>query len=304
MPHHRPLSRLGPAFIVAVGLVVLALAGCGEKKKERPQTQVAARVNGHALTLPQINHVLEQQQNLRPDQVDAAGRRVLERLIDQRLLVEQAEHAELDRDPRVRERVDAAAREIVARAYAERIGEKAVAPTADEVAEYYRSHPERFEQRRIYTIQELAIEARTEQLGALREQLQASKSIGEFIEHLKADGYRFAGTQAVRAAEQLSPQALQTLSRLQDGQAALTTTGGGAVVTVLAGSRSEPLTLEQAKGAIEQQLLAERRRQLVEAELASLRKAARIEYGGRFAQAGEALPSDAGAASAAGISGD
>ncbi|ODU07340.1 MAG: peptidyl-prolyl cis-trans isomerase, EpsD family [Rubrivivax sp. SCN 71-131] len=276
----RPRSVL---TLVAVAGVAWLAGGCGEKKKERPQPQVAARVDGREITLPQINLVLEQQHSLRPEQIDAASRQVLARLVDQRLLAAQAERLELDRDPRVRERIDAATREILARTYADHLGDKAQPPTAQEIDGYHAAHPERFAQRRIYSLQELAIEADPGQLAALRLQLQAGQSIGEFVEHLKASGIRFVANQAVRATEQLSPQTLQLLSGLRPGQAVLLPASHGALVIALGGSRDEPLTLERSRPLIEQMLLAERRRKLLDTELRALRKAARIEYQGRFA---------------------
>jgi len=269
--------------MLAVAAVFVLAAGCGEKKKERIETQVAASVDGHDITAAQINLVLQQQRNLRPEQADAASRQVLERLIDQSLAVRQAERLELDREPRVRQLVEAATREIVARAYAEKVGEKAVRPTPEEVAAYYRSKPALFAERRIYTIQELAIEARPDQMPALRERLEGSKSIGEFVDHLKANDFRFAGNQAVRAAEQLPPNVLDSLSRLKDGQATINQGANGVLVTVLAGSRSQPVTEAQARSAIELYLLNERKRKLVEGEIKSLRGSAKVDYHGRFA---------------------
>lgn len=278
----RPRAALlvGAAGVIAV----LALAGCGEKKKARVDDQVAARVDGRELTVPQINLVLQQQRNLRPEQADAASRQVLERLIDQTLAVQKAERQELDRDPRVQLQIEAARREVIARAWAEKVGEGAPRPTAEEISAYYRSKPALFAERRIYSIQELSIEARPDQVQALRERLGTSKSINEFVEHLRADEFRFAANQAVRAAEQLPPPVLESLARLTDGQATLHALPQGVVVTVLAGSRSQPVSEEQARPVIEQTLLNERKRQRVESELKALRADARIDYVGRFAE--------------------
>jgi EpsD family peptidyl-prolyl cis-trans isomerase len=279
----KTVSRMGllrlPLWLAAAAAVFLA-AGCGEKKKERVETQVAASVDGHDITVAQINLVLQQQRNLRPEQADAASRQVLERLIDQSLAVKQAE---LDREPRVRQLIEAATREIVARAYAEKVGEKAVRPTPEEVSAYYRSKPALFAERRIYTIQELAIEARPDQMPVLRERLESSKSIGEFVDHLKANDFRFAGNQAVRAAEQLPSNVLDSLSKLNDGQATIHQGANGVLVTVLAGSRSQPVSEAQARSAIELYLLNERKRKLVEGEIKSLRGSAKVDYQGRFA---------------------
>ena len=285
----RLLHRLfAPALRVAclslgVGALVL-VAGCGEKKADRLATQAAARVNKEELTVHQINLVLQHQRNLRPEQADAASRQILEKLIDQELAVQKAVDLKLDRDPRVVQIIDAARREVIARAYVEKVGEAAGKPTPDEIKAYFESKPALFSQRRIYSIQELAIEAKPEQVPVLRDRLAAAKSITEFVDFLKANDYRFAANQAVRAAEQLPLAALDALSRMKDGQATVTQGANGAQVVVLAGSRSQPVTEEQARPAIEQYLLNERKRKLVEDDIKAMRTAAKIEYFGKFAE--------------------
>ncbi len=278
------VRRLLP-LVCLLALAALA-AGCGEKKKEAlPGNQVAARVNKDDVTLQQINLVLQQQRNLRPEQADQASRQILERLIDQELAVQKAESLKLDAEPRVLQQIDAARREIIARAYAEKLGEGAAKPSPDEVHQYYLDKPALFSERRIYSIQELVIEARPDQAAALRERLAASKTITDFTDYLKANDYRFAANQAVRAAEQLPMTMLDNLARMKDGQASINQGAAGMAVTVLAGSRTQPVSEEQARPAIEQYLLNERKRKLVEDDLKALRAAAKIEYLGSFADA-------------------
>ena len=144
--------------------------------------------------------------------------------------------------------------------------------------------PALFRDRRIYSIQEFAIEAKPDQVTILREKLGAAKAITEFVDYLKANDYRFAANQAVRAAEQLPANALETLARMKDGQASMLQGAAGVQVVVLAGSRSQPVSEEQARPAIEQFLLNDRKRKLVEDDLKALRGQAKIEYMGKFAE--------------------
>ena len=99
----------------------------------------------------------------------------------------------------------------------------------------------------------------------------------------------------MRAAEQLPLASLGTFADMKDGQALLNATPTGAQVIVLAGSRSQPVTLEQAKPAIEQFLLNERKRELIAKDLKALRDAAKIEYVGKFAEASSSSPAAAAA---------
>ena len=74
------------------------------------------------------------------------------------------------------QQLEAARREIISRAYLEKLGEGAPKPTPEEIKKYYADKPALFSARRIYSIQEIAIEARPEQVPALREKLAAGRN--------------------------------------------------------------------------------------------------------------------------------
>lgn len=278
--------------MTAIALAVL-VAGCGEKK-DTVASQTAVKVNKDEITVHQINYVLQQQRGLRPEQTDEASRQILERLIDQEVALQRAEELKVDRDPRVVQALEAARREIISRAYLEKVGENAPRPLPDEIRKYYEEKPALFSQRRIYSLQEIAIEAKPEQQDQLRTALAASKNINDFIEYLKTNEFRFTGNQAVRAAEQLPLSSLESFAQMKDGQAALVPAPNGVQVIVLAGSRMQPVTEEQARPAIEQFILNERKRKLVEEDVKSLRAAAQIEYVGKFAEPAASAPAAAG----------
>jgi EpsD family peptidyl-prolyl cis-trans isomerase len=296
MLDHSVARRGIPMLALAVVASAALLAGCGDKK-DKAASQTAAKVNKDEITVHQINFMLQQQRGLRPEQADAASNQILTLLINQQLALQKGDDLKIDRDPRVVQQLEAARREILARAYFELVGEKAPKPTADEIRKYYEEKPALFRDRRIYSIQEIAIEAKPEQIPELRERLAAAKNINEFIDYLKSKDIRFAGNQAVRAAEQLPLNSLETFARMTDGQAVLVPAANGVQVVLLAGSRSQPVTEEQARPAIEQYLLNDRKRKLVEDEIKAMRAAAKIEYVGKFAEAAASAP--AGAAPAA-----
>lgn len=295
----RRESRFGGRVtLIALAASLVLLAACGEKSEDKA-SQTAAKVNKEEITVHQINFVLQQQRGLQQDQAEAVSKQILERLIDQELAVQKAEDLKLDRDPRVVQQMEAARREIIARAYVEKTGEAVAKPTDAEIKAYYDAKPGLFAQRRIYSLQEVIIEAKPEQVVALREQLGVSKSINEFVEFLKANGYRFSGNQAVRPAEQLPLNLLDTFANLNDGQAVLLPSATGAQVVLVAGTRSEPVDEARAKPAIELFLSNEAKRKAVEADIKALRAEAKIEYVGKFAPAPANAASATPAASAA-----
>jgi EpsD family peptidyl-prolyl cis-trans isomerase len=280
----RRVRRIGAAraAAIAVALGVALVAGCS-KNKDKPATQTAAKVNKEEITVHQINFLLSQQRALPASQAASASRAILERLIDQELAVQKASDQKLDRDPRVVQQIEAARRELIARAYLEKVGEGAPKPTPAEVEAYYKQHPALFSERRVYNLQEVNIEASPEQVEPLRKALAGSKTFADFVAYLKANNVKFAGAEAVRAAEQLPLTSVDAFGKMKDGQAIFNVRPGGAQVIHLAESRSEPVTLERARPAIEQFLLNERKRKLVADDMAALRSAAKIEYVGEFA---------------------
>ena len=247
---------------------VLAALVAEEEGQGQPD---GAKVNKTRSPSIRSTSCCNRQRNLRPEQADAASKQILERLIDQQLALQKADDLKLDRDPRVVQQLEAARRDILARAYVDKLGEGVAKPTAEEIKKYYDEKPALFSQRRIYNIQEIAIESKPEQVGTLREKLAASKNVNEFLDYLKANDIRFAGNQAVRAAEQLPLASLDAFAKMQDGQAMLVPSANGVQVIVLAGSRSAPVGEEQARPAIEQFILNDRKRKLVEEDVKAMR---------------------------------
>jgi EpsD family peptidyl-prolyl cis-trans isomerase len=280
-------GRFGPTTIAALAAaaLVVVLTGCGDKK-DKPASQTAAKVNKEEITVHQINFVLQQQRGLAPEQAASASKVALERLIDQELALQKAQEQKLDRDPRVVQQLEAARREIVARAYVEKIATGAPKPSAAEIKTYYEAHPALFRERRVYNLQELAIQAKPEQVDDLQAKLAASKDVPDFVNYLKANDFKFAANQAVRAAEQLPLVNLDKFAQLKDGQTVFSRTPTGAQVVIMAGARSQPVDEARATPAIEQFLWNERKRKVVEDDMKALRGAAKVEYVGDYAKGG------------------
>jgi len=268
--------------LALMAVCVLALAGCGGGKNKA--TQSAAKVNKEEITVHQINYVLQQQRGVPPAQAASAAQQVLERLIDQELAVQTAKSKDIDRDPQVVQQLEAAKREIIARAYIERVGSGASKPSPEDIKKYYNDKPALFKDRHIYTLQELRIEAKPEQVSELRAKLQESAAVSDFTAFLKEKGYRFASNQLTLAAEQVPLGSLDSFASMKDGQSLLNTSPSGVQVVTMVSSRSQPLDEAQAFPAIEQFLLNERKRRIVEEDLKALRATAKIQYLGEYAK--------------------
>jgi EpsD family peptidyl-prolyl cis-trans isomerase len=282
----RPVLRAG--LVLGCALV---MAACGSKREGA--TQVAAKVNKEEISVHQINFLMQRQGNLKPEQVETASRKTLDALIDQELALQAANEQRLDRDPRVVQAIEASRRDILARAYAERLAESAAVPTEKDIADYYNTHPELFAQRRVYALVETAVEATPAQQQALKPQLDAAKNADEVAAALRVAGLRFGTRQLTQGADALPMQAAAPMATLKEGQSQVIAGPLGARILTIVSVKPAPLAAPEAKNAIQQYLLVDRKRQVVDQQLKQLRAAARIEYQGKFAQAaGEAAPAD------------
>ncbi len=294
--------RIHASSTLAAFLVLAMASGCGGSK-DRPASQVAARVNKEEVTVHQVNHALQAQRGLRPDQAEQAGSRVLEKLIDQELAVQKAQSLKIDREPKVLQQIEAAREEIVARAYFDKIAEGVAKPTAEEISSYYNEHPALFRDRRVYQLQEVAVQAKGPQLEAIRRIVAAGKPLEDVLIYLRSNDIHYKTSQVVRAAEQVPLATLPALSKLREGQSMVITGPNGAQVVTITESRPQPIDQDRARPAIEQFMVNDRKRRVVADDLKALRAAATVEYVGAFAASaptsGETAPSVADAAASA-----
>lgn len=277
--------------------MVLMAAGCGKSDDKKISSQVAAKVNKAEISVHQINGALSRAGNLPPEQAKLAGREVLEKLIDQELLVAKAMDKKLDRDPRVMQALEASRRQILAQAYMEQLVSSVSKPTADEVGDYFNKHPELFSGRRIFRFQEISAAAGRDQLPELQESMASAKSLNDVLAVLKKKNIKFAGNVSTKAAEQLPMELLPKFNQMKDGQVVVIPGEKNLLLIQLIESKEVPIGLAAATPVIEQYLSNQRRGEMATKEVKHLRAEAKIEYLGDFAKDKNALMAEAKAAS-------
>jgi EpsD family peptidyl-prolyl cis-trans isomerase len=281
-------KKILPSLICAL-VVAVPLSGCNEDKSgSKGATQVAAKVNGAEISVHQINSILTKATGVTNENAPQARKEILDRLVDQQIAVEQAIAKKLDRNPDVLLNIEAARREILARAYLEQIAAAQPKAADDEIRKYYDEHPDLFSKRRIYNIQELAIAKNGESLEELKTLVGAGKSMEEIAGWLKARNIPARGNAGARPAEQLPLELLPKLAQMKDGQTAIIDGPQQAFVMRVVASQSAPVDEASAKPRIQQFLQNQRNSKAVADEMKKLKDAAKIELIGDFAKAAEA----------------
>ena len=173
------------------------------------------------------------------------------------------------------------------------------APSAEDVKKYYTEHPALFSNRRIYMLQDFTIQGEKAQIDDLMPKLQATKTPAAFAEALKASGLKFSVNQATQPAESLPLNLVDKFNGIQDGEGLYQPLNGGLKVILVAASKSQPIAEDQAKPLIERFLTESRRQDFMQQETKNLRKDAKVEYIGKFADKAPATDAPTPAPSAA-----
>jgi len=270
--------------VTAMLLAVAFITGCDSKDDDKVATQVAARVNADEITVHQVNHVLAQRQDITPEFAAQAKRAILDRLINQQLARQKAIEAQLDRSPEVVQAIEAAKTEILARAHVDGINRTLLKPTPLEIQKYYESHPELFAQRRIFSLEEIAFTANAGIVGELGKRVASSRSMKEIADWLQSKGVKFSANRGVRAAEQIPLVILPKMHAMAKGEIQLFEAAPGRFQVIRVVDFLEaPMDQVNAAPRIERFLFNQVSGKAVAREMSEIRKQAKIEYFGEFA---------------------
>ena len=278
------ISFLNTALFAAT---LAALSGCGADKTA--VTKVAAKVNGAEISVDQLNGVLVTVPGITPATADQARREVLDKLIEQQLAIEQTREKKLDKSPEVLRAIDAASREILARAYRDQVVAALPKASAQDARTYYAAHPQLFAQRRVYNLQEIIMPAQGVPVDKLRD-VANEKSIDDIANWLKQQNIRFSGSASTRTAEQLPLNMLPKLHELKDGQSAIFTSAQTVSLVRIAASQSAPIDEATALPQILKFLDNQSATTAMTASMKQLREKAKIDIVAAPAATPEALP--------------
>jgi EpsD family peptidyl-prolyl cis-trans isomerase len=297
--HAAMPRKLVGALAACCTATLVACGGAGSGN-----SQVVATVGGDEITETQVNHALERQANLKPEQVESASRQAVSGLVEQAIVLQKAHDLKLDRDERVMQNIEAMKRELIVNAYVSRIADGAGKPADKDIQAYLDDNPVLFSQRRIYTFQELTVDAPEAQIKKMEADLTQLKSAPEIADYLKTRQIPVHSTQTTLPAENVPQALLARVAQLKVGQGVIVSNGDGLRILMLLAARESPIAEDKARPAILAYLGTQNKRQAIQKELASLHATAKVAYFGKYADLAASAPAAAastviGAASAA-----
>jgi EpsD family peptidyl-prolyl cis-trans isomerase len=277
------MFKIFPTFPLVLVSILLIVA-CGERPAAKlSASQVAAKVNGDEISVHQINFVLQRTQSIPVEHAEAVKRQILEGLIDQELIVQQALESKIDRTPDVALALDNARRDVLVRAYLDQLGGNKSKPSADEARKFYVENPDLFSNRKLYRLQEINFAAKGPALDRVKEQLTQGIPTEEVVSQLKANGVEVTGGASVKSAEQLPLDVLPKIAQAKAGQPLLLENAERASIVIVLASRPEPLDETKALPVIEKFLANKQKSDLARDTLKNLHDKGKIEYMGEFA---------------------
>jgi len=278
------VNSFRPFLLALLTASTLALTACTENVAQQAPSQVVARVNKVEITMLQFNNALQTMGVAVP--AASVMHEVTNKLIDREIAVQAATAEGMDKVPEVLLQLEEARRDVLARAFAQRVAARATPPTAAEAEHFFRSNPALFSDRRIYRLREAAFSADVEHLDEIRRQLSEASSLSDVSQWARAKAIPFNEQIVIRTAEQLPMESLPRFQQSSIGQTVIFESPRGLLVYEVIDAQPAPVTYESARPIVLEHLTRQAGRREVEARIATLRSLASITHAKGFSPHG------------------
>ncbi len=269
------------ALKFGAALIVLAtMSGC-----DRTATgQSVAVVNGEEISRGELNAELQRANIGEGPQAEQARAQFLQRIIDRRLMAQQAIQDGVERTPEyvINERLGR--EQLLIDLLSRRVAEAIPAPTPQQLARFMAEHPGMFAQRATLTLDQIQF-ARPADLTILDE-LRDDHSLQEVIATLTRLGVPHQQGQSRVDTFNLQGDAFNQISRLPAGEPFIVPTPSGFVVSVVRDRQPVQQAGEETQRLATAAWRRIQQQQRLEGQLRDLRQRASIEYQPGFGPAG------------------
>jgi EpsD family peptidyl-prolyl cis-trans isomerase len=276
-PSIQHWGRKVKSLFAISAVALLLLSGCQRKA----EGQTVAVVNGDEITIPELNFALEQAKV--PDSADKESVRsqMLEKLIDRRLIAEEARKEDIDKSPEFINRQRQATEELLISMLASRRMKTQPLPSDRDVTAFIDGNPQMFAKRETWTVDQVYYPIPKD--PQFPTEINDTKSIDEIVGVLQKYKVKFARRTSKLDTALIPPPVYKLISGMSVAEPFVIPSEGRAVATFILNREPNPLVGDQAKPIA----LAAIRKNQTEKSLAdtlkSLRSSAKVEYQPGFA---------------------
>lgn len=263
-------------FVLTIPLSLLA-CGSGDNATSKKNGQSIVRVNDEEITVHQVNFQM-QRMNVNEKNKEAISKQVVNNLVERQILVQQAMKAELDKNPQIMQALEESKMQLLARAYLESKMSGLAKPTDSEITDYRNKHPELFENRKLYAIEEMTFVVAPNLNAELEKLSDTAKSLEDVSAWLDANQIKFNRNKSVRAAEAIPGPLLLKISQLNIGELLFVRGPNNIAVAKVLETKAQPVGVTESKPIIERIIMTEKQRAAASQEMERLRKASKIEF--------------------------
>lgn len=267
-PHHRyhpAAALLGALLLAAVGC-----SGAGGK--------TLAVVNGDVITEQAVNHRMERLPASYRQALGGDRRRLLEEMVLETLLFQEARKRGLDRDLQVRDLLAEARRQIMIGRLMEQEGQRQGSVTDQEIAVYYEQNKGQYAQPERWRVSQILVPTEAQAKQVL-ERLGKGEPFDKVAQEMSQDPSKSKGGDlGYFSRGQLIPEFEEAVFQLKTGQTSgvVKTSLGYHVISLVDHQPAQQRGLSDIKEQIAQDLQSRRERSRTDRFISELRKQAHV----------------------------
>ena len=253
-------------------LIAIAVTGC--QKKASGQT--VAVVNNEEITSSDLNAELATQKLSATDATQEARNEALQRLINRRLLEQQARTDGLDKSPEFLNQQRRLTENLLIEMFVGKHMNTAQVPTQAEIDQFEAAHPGMFAKREMWTLQQIIYPLQKD--AALKAKITAANSLDEVAQVLTAAGVQF--TKATRQIDTaiLPPAIYSQIIALKPGEPFIVPGPDKAAASAVAARQPAPLPDDKARQVALAGLRRDQVNKFITDRVQSLKATAKIQY--------------------------
>ena len=258
------------AIFIGVSIII-ACSSCNKKA----EGQTVAVVNNEEITASELNDALADAKISSDMDKKQAVARVLQGLVDRKLLAEQARKDGIDRSPDFIKRERRMSEDLLIGMLASRQLDASKLPTDSEIAAVQTKMPQAFDKREIWKLEQLEYATPND---AVRNKIVQSKTIDQLAGMLTENRIPFRRGPSRIVTSIIPPEMYRQLAALPAGEPFIVPNGGRSVASVIVGREPSPLTGPAARTEAVNAIRRQNGAQLLQQRLKDLRSSAKIEF--------------------------